>query len=120
MATYEVNNSKMTRLCVKLCFLMYSEVCLLSTLSWNAHLFNNKILGKLDRTRLDSVPANCIVLVLNAAVLVNRLLVTVYYLEPFKLRKELQRLRVLELDVNTEFCSRCLTVSKVVQVLRNL
>jgi hypothetical protein len=120
MATYEVNNSKMTRLCVKLCFLMYSEECLLSTLSWNAHLFNNKILGKLDRTRLDSVPANCIVLVLNAAVLVNRLLVTVYYLEPFKLRKELQRLRVLELNINPEFSSRCLTVSKVVQVLRNL
>lgn len=69
---------------------MYSKECLLSYLSWYTYLLNNEILRKLNRPCLDSIPSDCVILILDAVVLVNRLLVTAHNLKPFKLGKELQ------------------------------
>ena len=92
MATHEIDNSKMTCISVKFSFLMYSEECLLPTLSGNTHLLNYKILGELDCSSLYSIAPNSVILVLNTTVLVYSLLIIACQLEPFKLGKELQRL----------------------------
>lgn len=96
MRPRKVDKGKMAGFGIKLSFLMNSKEYLLSTLPWNANRLDYEVLGELNRTRFVFY---LIVLVLNATVLLDWLLVIAHKLKPFELWKELQWLWVLELNI---------------------